>query len=40
MLYARKGIPLTNVIEGGAQERGKRGGTENVPAIMGMATFS
>jgi len=38
MLYARKGIPLTNVIEGGAQERGKRGGTENVPAIMGMAT--
>ena len=38
MLYARKGIPLANVIEGGAQERGKRGGTENVPAIMGMAT--
>ena len=38
MLYARKGIVLTNVIEGGAQERGKRGGTENVPAIMGMAT--
>jgi len=38
MLYARKGIPLTNVIEGGAQERGKRGGTENVPAIMSMAT--
>ena len=36
VLYARKGIPLTNVIEGGAQERGKRGGTENVPAIMGM----
>ena len=36
-LYARKGIPLTNLIEGGAQERGKRGGTENVPAIMGMA---
>ena len=36
-LYARKGIPLTNVIEGGAQENGKRGGTENVPAIMGMA---
>lgn len=36
-LYARKGIPLTNVIEGGAQERGKRGGTENVPGIMAMA---
>lgn len=36
-LYARKGILLTNLIEGGAQERGKRGGTENVPAIMGMA---
>ena len=38
VLYAHKGIPLTNIIEGGAQERGKRGGTENVPAIMGMAT--
>lgn len=37
VLYARKGIILTNVIEGGAQERGKRGGTENIPAIMGMA---
>ncbi len=37
VLYARRGIPLINVIEGGAQERGKRGGTENVPAIMGMA---
>lgn len=36
-LYCRKGIPLVNVIEGGAQERGKRGGTENIPAIMGMA---
>lgn len=36
-LYAKKGIPLVNIIEGGAQERGKRGGTENVPAIMGMA---
>ena len=35
-LYVRKGIPLTNIIEGGAQERGKRGGTENVPGIMGM----
>jgi len=37
VLYAKRGIPLTNVIEGGAQERGKRAGTENVPAIMGMA---
>ena len=37
VLYARQGIPLTNVIEGGAQERGKRAGTENVPAIVGMA---
>lgn len=36
-LYARRGIVLTNLIEGGAQERGKRAGTENVPAIMGMA---
>ena len=36
-LYIRKGIPLTNLIEGGAQERGKRPGTENLPAIMGMA---
>lgn len=37
VLYTRKGIPLTNIIEGGAQERGKRAGTENIPAIMGMA---
>ena len=37
VLYARQGIPLTNVIEGGAQERGKRAGTENVPGIMGLA---
>ena len=37
VLYARKGFPLVNVIEGGAQERGKRAGTENIPAIMGMA---
>ena len=36
-LYARRGIPLTNVIEGGAQERGKRGGTENIAGICGMA---
>lgn len=35
-LYVRKGIILTNLIEGGAQERGKRAGTENIPAIMGM----
>ena len=37
VLYARQGIFLTNIIEGGAQERGKRAGTENIPAIMGMA---
>ncbi len=37
VLYARRGILLTNLIEGGAQERGKRAGTENIPAIMGMA---
>ena len=36
-LYVRKGIPLLNLIEGGAQERGKRAGTENVPAIVVMA---
>ena len=36
-LYARKGVPLVNVIEGGQQERGKRGGTENIPGIVGMA---
>lgn len=36
-LYARKGTVLTSLIRGGAQERGKRAGTENVPAIMGMA---
>jgi cysteine desulfurase len=36
-LYVRRGIPLTNLIEGGAQERGKRAGTENIPAIVGMA---
>ncbi len=35
-LYVKKGIPLTNLIEGGAQERGKRAGTENVPAIAAM----
>lgn len=36
-LYAKKGIRLQNLIYGGAQERGKRAGTENVPAIVGMA---
>lgn len=36
VLFARKNIPLTNIIEGGAQERGKRAGTENLPAILGM----
>ena len=37
VLYARQGVPLTSLIEGGAQERGKRAGTENLPAITGMA---
>ena len=37
-LYVKKGILLTNLIEGGAQERGKRAGTENVPGIAAMAT--
>ena len=36
-LYCRRGIPLVNVIEGGAQERGKRGGTENIAGICSMA---
>lgn len=36
-LYVRRGMPLASLIEGGAQERGKRAGTENVPAIAGMA---
>ena len=36
-LYARRGIPLTNLIDGGAQERGKRAGTENIAGICGMA---
>ena len=36
-LYARRGVALSPLIEGGAQERGKRAGTENVPAIVGMA---
>jgi cysteine desulfurase len=38
LLYAKKGIVLTNLIEGGAQERGKRAGTENLPGIVGMVT--
>ena len=37
VLYCRRGIMLTNLINGGAQERGKRAGTENLPAICGMA---
>ena len=37
VLYVRKGVPLFNLIEGGAQERGRRAGTENIPAIVGMA---
>ena len=37
VLYARRGVALVNLIEGGAQEWGKRAGTENMPAIMGMA---
>lgn len=36
-LYCRNGIRLTNIIEGGAQERGHRAGTENIPGIMGLA---
>ena len=38
VLYCRRGFPLVNVIEGGAQERGKRAGTENLPGICGLAT--
>ena len=37
VLYVRRSLPLLNLIEGGAQERGKRAGTENLPAIAGMA---
>ena len=35
-LYCRRGILLSNLIDGGAQERGKRAGTENLPGICGM----
>lgn len=37
VFYCKRGIPITSIIHGGAQERGKRAGTENVPAIVGMA---
>ena len=36
-LYVRRGLPLVNIIDGGAQERGKRAGTENIAGICGMA---
>lgn len=38
VLYVKRGVPLFNLIEGGAQERGRRAGTENLPAIVGMVT--
>lgn len=37
VFFCRRGIPITSIIEGGAQERGKRAGTENLPAVIGMA---
>ena len=37
VLYAKRGLPLYNIIEGGAQERGKRAGTENIPGIVALA---
>jgi len=37
VLYCRRGLPLFNIIEGGAQERGKRAGTENIPGIVALA---
>ena len=37
VLYAKRGVALETIISGGAQERGKRAGTENIPAVMGMA---
>ena len=36
VLYVRKGVPLFNLIEGGAQERGRRAGTENIPGVVGL----
>lgn len=36
-LYARRGIPLVKLIEGGGQEKGRRAGTENIPGIVGLA---
>ena len=39
-LYVRKGIALPNFVHGGGQERGKRAGTENVPAIVGLGVAS
>ena len=36
-LYVRRGVPLVSIIDGGAQERNRRAGTENIPAIMGLA---
>lgn len=38
VLYVRKGVRLNNLVHGGAQERGKRAGTENLPGIVGLAT--
>ncbi len=38
LLYVKKGVRIANLIDGGGQERGKRGGTENMPYIVGLAT--
>ena len=37
VLYARRGIPLVKLMEGGGQEKGRRAGTENIPGIVGLA---
>ncbi len=37
VLYTKRGIPLTRLIEGGGQEKGRRAGTENIPGIIGLA---